>query len=235
MVETVLLWDFDGTLAYRNGMWRGALIDALDRVATGHGLSSADVRPGLRSGFPWHRPDLGHPEIRTADEWWDRLRPVFLAAYELAGVDPDVARMASTRVRECYTDPIRWAVFADSEPALAKVADHGFRQLIVSNHVPELSRLVSSLRLANYFDAVVTSAAVGWEKPHPRMFAAACAAAGFAARMWMIGDSERADIAGARAVGIPGILVRSETNGSCSPALVETISAVFDAASPGAR
>ena len=37
MAESVVLWDFDGTLAYRDGMWRGCLVEALAEVAPGHG------------------------------------------------------------------------------------------------------------------------------------------------------------------------------------------------------
>jgi phosphoglycolate phosphatase-like HAD superfamily hydrolase len=29
-MEKVVLWDFDGTLAHRPGMWRGCLIETLD-------------------------------------------------------------------------------------------------------------------------------------------------------------------------------------------------------------
>ena len=54
VTENVVLWDFDGTLAYRDGMWRGCLVEALDEVAPGHGVIAADVKPGLRDGFPWH-------------------------------------------------------------------------------------------------------------------------------------------------------------------------------------
>jgi putative hydrolase of the HAD superfamily len=227
MVDMVL-WDFDGTLAYRSGLWRSALIEALDLVAPGHGRTPADIRPGLRSGFPWHRPDIGHPAGHTAAEWWDRLWQLFVAAYEIAGIDADTARAAAARVRECYLDPRGWSVYDDSEAALAKVARHGIRQMIVSNHVPELPGLVADLGLGHYFDAVLTSAVVGWEKPNPRMFAAARAAAGSPDRMWMIGDNERADIAGAGAVGIPGILVRAD-----GATLSDAIAAVFDATPRG--
>ena len=80
--------------------------------------------------------------------------------------------------------------------------------MIVSNHVPELPALVEDLGLAGWFDAVVTSARVGFEKPHPRLFAAARAVSPDP-RIWMIGDNPIADVAGARSVGIDAILVRT--------------------------
>jgi FMN phosphatase YigB (HAD superfamily) len=56
--------------------------------------------------------------------------------------------------------------------------------------------------------AVVTSAAVGVEKPHPLIFRTALDAAGTPTHAWMIGDNPVADVAGAAKLGIPGVLVR---------------------------
>jgi putative hydrolase of the HAD superfamily len=222
MVDTVVMWDFDGTLAYRTGMWRSALLEALTDVAPGHGLTLDDVGPGLRSRFPWHRPDLGHLDLRTAEAWWAAVEPVFVGAYEQAGVAGPTARAAAPHVRPRYTDPAGWTVFADSVAALTQVAGSGMRQIVVSNHVPELPDLMAALGLAGYFDAILTSAVTGWEKPNPEMYAIARQAAGCPDRLWMIGDNPRADIEGAQAIGIPAILVRDS-----AADLSATIASVF--------
>lgn len=52
MIGSVVLWDFDGTLAFRDGRWRGCLVEALSEIAPGHGVTGADVAPGLHDGFP---------------------------------------------------------------------------------------------------------------------------------------------------------------------------------------
>lgn len=158
-----VLWDFDGTLATRSP-WSAVLLDCLDALAPGHGAGLDAVRPGLRDGFPWHTPDVGHAHA-GADAWWAALAPVLCGACAGAGV---------------------------------------------SNHVPELPALVAALGLAPYFSAVVTSAALGWEKPNPRMYAAALAAAGDPDEVWMVGDNPVADVAGAEAAGIRAILVRGD-------------------------
>lgn len=72
----VVFWDFDGTLATRHGGWRGALIQALTEVIPEHHITAADVAPGLRDGFPWHQPEVGHPQWDTADAWWTALTPL---------------------------------------------------------------------------------------------------------------------------------------------------------------
>ena len=116
------------------------------------------------------------------------------------------ALVAAFRAR--YVDPSCWTVHPDTVPALERLA--AYRHVVVSNHVPELPALVSALGLAPYLHGVVTSAAVGWEKPNPRMYAAARAAAGDPDEVWMVGDNPVADVAGAEAAGIRAILVRGE-------------------------
>lgn len=63
----------------------------------------------------------------------------------------------------------------------------------------------------------MTSARTGYEKPNPKMFAAALALAGTPERVWMVGDNPTADIAGAQAAGIPSILVRNASDAGGPP------------------
>jgi len=219
MTGSVVLWDFDGTLAFRGGRWRGSLVEALDEVAPGHGVVAADVRPGLRDGFPWHRPETAHPDLSSPDAWWGALQPLFVKAYLGAGVDARPAALAASRVRAHYTDVSRWTVFPDSLAALEELTAAGWLHVIVSNHVPELDGLLRDLGLDRHFAAVVNSALVGWEKPHPRIFEAALDRAGRPERVWMVGDNPVADIAGAQALGIPGILVTPGRDGGLRPAV----------------
>jgi putative hydrolase of the HAD superfamily len=206
VVDRAVLWDFDGTLAARSGRWSGCLVEAPACVApdVAASVSVEALRAGLRSGFPWQRPAVAYG-VRDGDAWWAALAPVLAAAYQLAGVPSSVAVAAAARVRECYVDPARWVVFEDVGPALAMLGT--YRHVVLSNHVPELPALVAALGIP--VDAVVTSAAVGWEKPHAEMFAAGVAAAGSPGEVWMVGDDVGADVRGAESYGIPAILVRT--------------------------
>jgi putative hydrolase of the HAD superfamily len=127
---------------------------------------------------------------------------------EQAGVEPSVAERASRRARSEYVRLDRWLLFHDTEAALERLLRGGWRQVILSNHCPELPDLVRGLGLWDYFDAVLTSAAIGYEKPHPEAFAIALRELGRPETVWMVGDSVEVDIAGAARCGIPGVLVR---------------------------
>ncbi len=223
-----VLWDFDGTLVAREGNWRAALLTALDQVTDDHDVTLELLRDGLRDGFPWHRHDVAHPQLHTPELWWKDLDATLRRAYLVAGIDERTAGRAAAAVRDVYVDVQYWSVFDDTRPALRRLRDGGYRNVIVSNHIPELSDLVRDLGLSDLIDAVLTSAVTGYEKPHPGMFRVALELTDDPERVWMIGDNPIADIAGATAVGIPAILVR-HSEPSAVPGLAAAVDRVLGA------
>lgn len=208
-LNRVVLWDFDGTLARREGMWGSCLLTALSEAAPSHTVTHDLIRPGLQSGFPWHRPEEPHLALCASGEvWWQELMPVIVRAYKRAGVASDLAATAAALVPTTYTDAQHWEVFLDTRQVLASLRAEGWRHIVLSNHVPELPDLVVALGLADLSDAVITSASTGYEKPHPAMYMHARELAGQPDVLWMVGDNPVADVEGARRVGIPALLVR---------------------------
>lgn len=208
----VILWDFDGTLGYRPGMWSGALHEAIHSVDVDSDISPEEIRPLLRSGFPWHTPEIPHPEMGEPDVWWEHMyRSVFARVLDRLGYDAQRARAIAERARQRFVDPSSWRVFDDVPATLTGLAQAGWRHVIVSNHVPELPAIANRLGLGESVAAIVNSAACGYEKPRPEIFAVARQAAGQPDAIWMVGDSPQADIAGAASAGIDGILVRTES------------------------
>ena len=203
----VLFWDFDGTLAVREGRWSGALVDAVHQVDPSVALRAEQLRPLLQSGFPWHQPDVV-VEVPTSAAWWARLRPVILNAYLTAGITRQVADAAADLLPATYYCSDAWRLVPDATSALEHARRSGHRNVIVSNHAPELPNLVRDLGLSPLIELTITSAAVGAEKPNPIIFQRAIDLAGAdVEKSWMIGDNPVADIAGARAVGLRAVLV----------------------------
>jgi putative hydrolase of the HAD superfamily len=121
-----------------------------------------------------------------------------------------LARTAAAGVRERFPDHTRaWSVFDDAIPALTRATDAGWRNVILSNHVPELPELVSRLGLGDHVERTFTSALTGYEKPNPDAFAIALRECRNPRVAWMVGDNPVADVHGAESVGIPAILVRT--------------------------
>jgi putative hydrolase of the HAD superfamily len=208
--DRFLIWDFDGTLAVRPGNWTGVVYDVVVVQRPDAGITPERLRPHLQSGFPWHAPDVLRQPC-SADQWWSELLPVLARAVQAAtGVEAPEARRLVQGVRAAYTDAKGWQVFDDVLPTLARLRDRGWRHIVLSNHVPELPQLIEALGLSGFITAVYCSACTGVEKPHRKAFETVFARYPGAQSGWMIGDSRRADVQGALAIGMRAILVRSE-------------------------
>lgn len=209
-----LIWDFDGTLAWRPGFFSGALWAVLEEAALDLPVTIEHLRPHLQSGFPWHTPDVPHPELCEPDRWWQALQPVFASAYRACGIEDNLAHELAGRVRACYCNVDAWQLYPDTIKTLATLKDLGWSHVVLSNHVPELRDLIAQLKLSPLLLNVFNSAETGYEKPHPVAFEQVLTSLGEHDTVWMIGDSYSADIMGAQAVGIPAILVRKPHPGA---------------------
>ena len=210
MADKVVIWDFDGTLAFREGRWRSALLQALDELEPGHGVTNEEVRGGLRNGFPWHQPERPHPELCEPEKWWAEVEGLVARVFHSVGFNADRSRALGAATHRAFVDPASHRVFGDTRPALKCLSEAGWRHVILSNHVPELEEIVVALGLRSHFEAVLSSALTGYEKPHPEAFRLALHRAGSPQRAWMVGDNLVADVEGAERVGIPAILVGEE-------------------------
>lgn len=206
-----LIWDFEGTLAYRpDGLWTPALMEIIHTADPGRRVEPAQIRPYLNAGLPWQTPDKPHTEIRTAEQWWQALWPVFRAAFESAGFTPTQAQVMAGQVRFVFSNPAKWVLYPDTLETLERLAAQSWQHVILSNHVPELGEVIQHLGLQAFFARVFNSAETGYEKPHPRAFEIALQALRPADTLCMLGDNPIADIEGARQAGLPAILVHSD-------------------------
>jgi putative hydrolase of the HAD superfamily len=207
----ILLWDFDGTLGYREGgAWTASLLETVRRLAPDRPVTLAQLQPYTRAGFPWHTPERSHHDLDTPAAWWDALNPVFVRAYRGVGFEPPEAETLARQVRETYLDPAHWRRTEGAVEVLDALKAAGWQHAMLSNHVPELGALLDHLDLTRYFVRVFNSAEIGYEKPNVAAFEAVKAAFPEGTVRWMIGDSFQADIEGAANAGIPGILVHRE-------------------------
>jgi putative hydrolase of the HAD superfamily len=210
----LLIWDFDGTLGYRDGgAWTATLFEVLQRELPSPEVTFEELRPFMESGFRWQMTEQAHTPVdprdpATADAWWRELEPLFAEAYRGVGVTDNEARRLALCFRSTYLNALRWRRFDDVVPALEALAQQGWKHVILSNHVPELPDLVQAVGLSPYFVRIFNSAEIGYEKPHPAAFEVVRGAFPDIEACWMVGDSYHADVQGAEAVGIPAVLVR---------------------------
>ena len=102
-----------------------------------------------------------------------------------------------------------WARVGQGVPeALARLRAAGLRLAVVSNSEGTLAALFAEVGLAGAVDTIVDSWEVGVAKPDPAIFHLALARLGVPpGSALMVGDTPATDIAGARAAGVPAVLI----------------------------
>jgi putative hydrolase of the HAD superfamily len=208
MTRGTIWWDFDGTLISRPSMWAEAASRLVRSVAPERECPDASLLRALDDGMPWHRSDRSHPELTTPDQWWQCVFRRYVEVFGELGLPEATTPKALDAIRQDILMPQRYSVYPDVEAVLTELAAAGWRQVMVSNHVPELPELVEGLGLARHFAAIVTSGIVGYEKPHPRMFEVARTHTIPGRPVWMIGDNLVADCLSVTPLGVRAILVR---------------------------
>ena len=112
------------------------------------------------------------------------------------------------RLGELFMVTSHWHIYPDAYAALLALKERELIVGAVSNWVWNLPELLHALDLVQHFDFIAASARIGFEKPHPRIFEWALEQANVpAASVIHVGDHVVADIEGARAVGIDGVLI----------------------------
>ena len=100
------------------------------------------------------------------------------------------------------------AVLPRIPETLAAFRDRGLQLLIVSNSDGTVEELITSQGLRPFFDAVIDSHVVGFEKPDPRIFYHALDVAGATADSTLhVGDMYHADVVGARSARLHALLL----------------------------
>jgi putative hydrolase of the HAD superfamily len=129
-------------------------------------------------------------------------------------VEQAVADRLAASVRSVFLEENAWSVFDDAVPCLSRLQRLGWSHYVLSNHVPELPRLVQVLGLSRFFAGVYSSGQTGYEKPHPEAFMSLLRQFPSDSSVWMVGDSLAADVEGAERVGLRAILVRKKQDGA---------------------
>ena len=117
----------------------------------------------------------------------------------------------------------------DAHPAIDLVRAAGVRTGVLSNFSYLLPLVLDEVGLGGVLDPIVFSAAVGAEKPDPRIFAAAAIAIDAdLADCVLIGDDLTNDVAGAQRCGMPVVWLARD--GSAAPPGVAVARNLVDAA-----
>lgn len=134
-------------------------------------------------------------------------------------------RFATAELFDRFAKASAWEVYPDVIPALDTLRERGLRLGVISNWDPRLPDLLEQLELAPLFEVICFSAAVGVEKPHPKIFYHCLEAFGLEPGCVLhVGDRQIEDVEGAQAIGMSTFRIdRSHPTGTLHT-LAETLS-----------
>jgi putative hydrolase of the HAD superfamily len=212
-----VFFDVGDTLIRAHPSWAGVYLSGLAEL--GIDVDEDALESALREATQTGSWSFEGPFEATADASFERIvefdRRV-LASLGHADLSDDAFR----RIEAAFELRSAWYVFPDVPPAIEALDAAGIRLAVVSNWVWGAPELLHDLELARHFEALTISARVGYQKPHRAIFEHALRQIDVPPeRVIHVGDNYRADVVGARRLGITPILIdrRSE-----DPARVRT-------------
>ena len=205
-VPDVVFLDVGDTLIRAHPSWAGVYRQGL--LESGIDVGEKDLERALieetQAGGWWLIDDPFEP---TEANSWQRVvefDSAVLARVGHQGLDETVFQ----RIEDAFARRAAWYVFPDVMPSLDVLRDAGVRMCIISNFVWGGTELIHDLELASHFESLVISARVGFQKPHRGIFEHALRAMKVEpARAVHVGDSYKADVEGARRLGIGAVLI----------------------------
>jgi putative hydrolase of the HAD superfamily len=213
----------------------GTLIRPVPSVAEAYTAAAARQRVALdteevRRRFQVHfQTDGVHAEQGplSTDERieWRRWRKI------VAGVLPEVPDLdrAFDELWAHFGSAASWRCYPDVPPALEAFADMEIAVCVGSNFDRRLRGVVEGLpQLQPWADSLVISSEVGYRKPHPAFFEAACTHLGLpAANVLCVGDDLENDVHGAIRAGLHGLLLERSDGRECDLPHVPNLTALL--------
>lgn len=201
----VVFLDVGDTLVRAHPSWAG--VYRLGLADAGIEVGEAELERALVEATQGGAWALEGPFEATEAASFERIKEFdsqVLAAVGHADLPDEVFHA----VEAAFAARSAWHVFPDVPPAVEALRGAGFRLGVISNWLWGAPELLHDLELARHFEALVISARVGYNKPHPGIFEHALEVMSIApAEALHVGDSYAADVVGARRAGIRAVLI----------------------------
>jgi putative hydrolase of the HAD superfamily len=208
-MSKLIFWDFQGTLAHSEYMFSKALYKVLCKYEPYTEVSIEDFKKISLAGFPWQQPEKEYMHLTSSDDWWKHAEDILIRGYKELNVSEERAAIYSKEIRQVLASGESFQLYEDTIEVLQYFMEKGYSNVILSNHIPELSKIVDELGLSTYIIDCISSANVGYEKPNPKIYYYALKKHCGYKDIWMVGDSILADVRGPEYVGIKAVLIRS--------------------------
>ncbi|MFQ5794017.1 MAG: HAD family hydrolase [Candidatus Bipolaricaulia bacterium] len=210
-----VIFDYGNTLVYPSRSWEEIREQGFSDLTSFLIEQRVDLDPEVfKAKFMEERHRLSERAVQELIEWTvhEALRNT-LTTLGYGGLDEQIEDRA---VETFLTFELMCKrSYPDGVETLDRLKDQGYRLGMISNTIDDgsVQRGVDRFDYRARLEFVITSAAVGIRKPHPKIFQQALARWDFPpSQVVMVGDTLSADILGAQRAGMPSILVTMDQN-----------------------
>jgi putative hydrolase of the HAD superfamily len=195
-----IFFDVDFTLIYPGPRFQGV---GYSESCARHGLVIDETR--------FHAAvALAGPELETAEHLYDA--EVFIGytrrIIELMGGRSPVADTVAREMYDEWASDQHFSLYDDVRDSLEALVGRGVRLGLISNSHRCLESFQAHFGLDGLISVAISSADLGYMKPHPAIFQAALDRMGVnATASMMVGDSLVHDVIGARQAGMRAVLL----------------------------
>jgi HAD superfamily hydrolase (TIGR01509 family) len=205
--------------------WDGATVRSTipvlhDRIFAPRGVELADLVSAIRSMWAEVRAELRGVDGPGGERWREvpAIEKYRRLLQRFAEVDEDeVGQLAEVIADTHHQMLVSSALAVDgAEAVLARVRDRGVPTVLVSNwdHARAGAAMLEQTHLAPLLDHIVISEAVGFRKPHAKIFEQGLAPFGATPETAMhVGDQPEADVWGAGRLGFKTVWIDAGDKG----------------------
>ncbi|HID04478.1 MAG TPA: HAD family hydrolase [Candidatus Caldiarchaeum subterraneum] len=197
----VVSLDFGGTLAYEVEEEYITLLKVLKKL--GLDFRGEEIRK-------IYEEEKQAYESSQHNGVWTEKTHIELVSGILRRLGIEDSKTYAEKVCSLYPEVIDVRKFEDVDDALKMLREEGYMLIIISNITSEarLRKLLQRLGIIGFFQHLIASGSVGYEKPDSRIFLHACNLAGVRPQELVhVGDSYEHDCKGARSVGAFPLLI----------------------------
>jgi HAD superfamily hydrolase (TIGR01662 family) len=222
---TTVLFDLGSTLIYFDSDWTEIMHQAAQDLH--HKLLAMGFN--LDDTFPHNYRAVAREYYRWRDE--ELVETPAPVVFRKVMADYGHSDLTDNQVQEALTalyavSQTHWHGEEDAIPTLRKLSEAGMRIGLVSNagYDEDIQVLIDKAELRPYLDFIISSAACGLRKPHPRIFEMALEALNARPEETvMVGDFLEADILGANRLGMGSVWITRRADITAAKSTLEHI------------
>ena len=210
-MDTVLFWDFDGTLSHPNKSFTSAF--QLSLLEQNCALNDCEIAKFLDTFYSWKTPHIDYAN-QTNELWWNIHFEKIRNFCSGKNIPASVIDTVFETFRKKLIAVSNYRLYDDTVATLEACIHMGFRNYLITNNYPEIIDNIEKLNIAHYFSDYIVSSHIGYEKPRKEFFEHARKVAGNPSSAYVIGDNPVADIQGGQEAGFTTIAVHECKNSS---------------------